>query len=96
MTYALRSSSFRFAPRNEPESSRVGDGPRDPGASFAMTKTFAPKKLDKIALKRLKSFSRVTLCAALSGSSPPHAGVRKPLELGAALRRDRRQPVGVA
>ena len=28
--------------------------------------------------------------------SPPHAGVGEPLELGPALRRDRRQPVGVA
>jgi aryl-alcohol dehydrogenase-like predicted oxidoreductase len=29
-------------------------------------------------------------------ASPPHAGVREPLELGPALRRDCRQPVGVA
>jgi hypothetical protein len=29
-------------------------------------------------------------------SSPPHTGVGKALELGSALRRDRRQPVGVA
>ena len=29
-------------------------------------------------------------------NSPPHAGVGEPLELGPALRRDRRQPVGVA
>jgi hypothetical protein len=28
--------------------------------------------------------------------SPPHAGVRQPLEIGPALRRDRFQPAGVA